>query len=81
MTWLPTTGQADGIWLLSGSTAAAELAGWPVRFQFELTGGALYTFWVSQDDTGRSNGYLAAGGPGYTGHKDTVGRAACESGL
>lgn len=26
MTWLPTTGQADGIWLLSGSTAAAELA-------------------------------------------------------
>lgn len=26
MTWLPTTGPAHGIWLLSGSTAAAEMA-------------------------------------------------------
>lgn len=26
MTWLPTTGTVDGIWLLSGSTAAAELS-------------------------------------------------------
>jgi hypothetical protein len=54
----------------------AKLAGRPVRFQFELTGGALYSFWVSQDETGRSDGYVAAGGPDYTGHKDTVGRAA-----
>ena len=34
------------------------------------------TFWVSRDDTGRSEGYVAAGGPGYPGVLDTVGRAA-----
>jgi len=26
MSWLPTTGPVDGLWLLSGSTAAAEMA-------------------------------------------------------
>lgn len=52
------------------------LAGQPVRFHFELTKGSLYAFWVSQDETGRSDGYVAGGGPGYTGPTDTVGRAA-----
>jgi hypothetical protein len=50
-----------------------------VRFRFELTNGSLYAFWVSKDDTGRSDGYLAGGGPGYTGVIDTVGRAALEN--
>jgi len=28
---------------------------------------------VSRDATGRSDGYVAGGGPGYTGSTDTVG--------
>jgi len=52
------------------------LAGRPVRIRFQLTNGALYAFWVSRDRTGRSDGYVAAGGPGYTGLVDTVGNAA-----
>jgi hypothetical protein len=59
-------------------TDLSALAGQPVRFRFELTNGSLYAFWVSKDDTGRSDGYLAGGGPGYTGVIDTVGRAALE---
>ncbi len=53
-----------------------ELEGRAVRFRFELTNGRLYAFWVSRDATGRSEGYVAGGGPGYTGPRDTVGRAA-----
>ena len=45
----------------------------PVRFRFALRRGSLYAFWVSRDSTGRSDGYVAGGGPGYTGHTDTVG--------
>jgi hypothetical protein len=50
-------------------------AGKPVRIRFELTDGSLYAFWVSRDATGRSDGYVAAGGPGYPTRIDTVGRA------
>ena len=52
----------------------------PVRFRFHLSDGSLYAFWVSRDATGRSDGYVGAGGPGYTGHVDTVGRAALKFG-
>ncbi len=51
----------------------SELAGKPVRFRFTLRRGSLYAFWVSRDATGRSDGYVAGGGPGYTGSTDTVG--------
>ena len=44
-----------------------------VRFRFTLRRGALYAFWVSKDATGRSDGYVAGGGPGFTGPIDTVG--------
>jgi hypothetical protein len=50
----------------------------PVRFRFHLKRGALYSFWVSPDDTGASHGYIAAGGPGFTGPRDTVGIAVDE---
>ena len=59
-----------------GGADLSALAGQPVRFRFELTNGSLYAFWVSKDDTGRSDGYVAGGGPGYTGATDTVGRGA-----
>jgi len=42
----------------------------PVRFRFHLRSGALYAFWVSEHATGESNGYLASGGPGYSGPRD-----------
>ena len=54
----------------------SALAGKPVRFKFELANGQLYAFWVSADKSGRSDGYVAAGGPGFTGPTDTVGMAA-----
>jgi hypothetical protein len=53
----------------------SQLAGRPVRFRFHLRGGSLYSFWVSPDESGASYGYVAAGGPGFTGHRDTVGPA------
>ena len=52
----------------------AALAGKPVRFRFHLTNGSLYAFWVSPDASGASHGYVGAGGPGYTGPTDTVGK-------
>jgi hypothetical protein len=57
----------------------STLAGRPVRIRFALANGKLYSFWVSRDATGRSDGYVAGGGPGYTGLLDTVGRAALEA--
>lgn len=54
----------------------SAFSGKPVRFRFTLRNGALYAFWVSRDTTGRSDGYVAGGGPGYTGPTDTVGRDA-----
>lgn len=54
----------------------SALAGESVRFRFHLTNGKLYSFWVSPDESGASHGYVAAGGPGFTGPTDTVGAAA-----
>ena len=65
---------AQVAWKASSDLSA--LRGKPVRFRFELTNGSVYAFWVSRDETGRSDGYVAGGGPGYTGLRDTVGRAA-----
>ena len=56
-----------------GGADIALLKGKPVRFRFSLRRGALYAFWVSRDSTGRSDGYVAGGGPGYTGFTDTTG--------
>lgn len=56
----------------------ASIAGQPVRFRFHLKQGALYSFWASPNDKGASQGYVAAGGPKFTGPKDTVGIAAYE---
>jgi hypothetical protein len=57
----------------------AALAGTPIRFRFSLTNGKLYSFWVSPDASGASYGYVAAGGPGLTGSRDTVGMQKEES--
>ena len=54
----------------------SKLAGQPVRFRFHLKNGRLYAFWVSPDPVGASYGYLAAGGPGFTGPMDIPERTA-----
>jgi hypothetical protein len=73
---------SDGTLLSLAWNGAADLAalrGRPVRFRFVLKRGALYAFWVSRDATGRSDGYVAGGGPGFTGMKDTVGQAELDA--
>src|SRR5262249_4838217 len=54
----------------------AKLAGQAVRYRFHLRNGELYAFWVSPTDAGASHGYVAAGGPGFTGPTDSVGQGA-----
>jgi len=54
----------------------SDVTGTPVHFRFHLKNGKLYSFWVSPDKTGASYGYVAAGGPGFTGPRDTVGKTA-----
>jgi hypothetical protein len=54
----------------------SPLAGKPVRFRFHVNNGSLYAFWVSPDASGASHGYVAGGGPGFTGALDTVGDKA-----
>ena len=58
-----------------GAEDLASVAGRPVRIRFHLKRGRLYAFWVSPDASGASHGYVAGGGPGFTGSRDTVGKA------
>jgi hypothetical protein len=55
----------------AGDPDLGALRGRPVRFRFRLAGGSLYAFWVSADGRGHSSGYVAAGGPGLSGPRDT----------
>lgn len=57
----------------TGAGNLAHLIGKTVRFRFHLHNGSLYSFWVSPDETGTSRGYVAAGGPGFSGSNDTTG--------
>lgn len=60
-----------------GTDDLSELAGTPVRFRFNLSGGAeLYAFWVSPSEKGESRGYVAGGGPGYATDVDHEGTDA-----
>ena len=56
-----------------GSEDLSPLVGKAVRLRFHLTDGRLYAFWVSPETSGASHGYVAAGGPGFTGPTDTLG--------
>ena len=58
-----------------GQTLSA-VANTPVKLKFYLANGSLYSFWVTPDANGASHGYVAAGGPGFTGPTDTVGNTA-----
>jgi hypothetical protein len=60
----------------NGAPDLSSLVGKPVRFRFHLRNGSLYAFWVSPGASGASQGYVAAGGPGFSGPTDAVGTAA-----
>jgi hypothetical protein len=47
------------------------LAEQPVRFRFHLKNGRLFAFWVSESPEGTSAGYVAAGGPEFSGPTDS----------
>ena len=46
------------------------LRGKVVRLRFEIKNAAIYAFWVSPDAAGASHGYVAAGGPEFSGPVD-----------
>ena len=72
---MPVTGdrtQQAVTWGNGGNLA--QVAGRPVRLRFHLRAAALYSFWVSPQRSGASHGYVAAGGPGFTGATDSVGQ-------
>ncbi|HEY7423683.1 MAG TPA: hypothetical protein VH682_05505 [Gemmataceae bacterium] len=56
-----------------GADDLGGLAGKTVALRFRLRSGKLYAFWVSPEASGASHGYVAAGGPGFTQIRDTVG--------
>ena len=56
-----------------GAEDLARLQDLPLSFRFYVRKAQLYSFWVSPDELGASHGYVAAGGPGFTGPTDTVG--------
>ncbi len=60
-----------------GVNDLSSLIGQTVQFRFYLTNGELYSFWVSPYLNGASEGYVAAGGPGFLGNIDTVGTGTC----
>ncbi len=64
-------------WSGGGTDLSAFVTpGQQVEFQFTMTNGSLYSFWVTSSAAGASNGYVAANGPGFTGSTDTLGSAA-----
>ncbi|MCC6588713.1 MAG: glycosyl hydrolase family 32 [Bryobacterales bacterium] len=54
-----------------GKRDLSEAAGKTVAIRFFLTNAAIYSFWVSGSPEGASNGYVAAGGLGYAGPRDS----------
>ncbi|MGI8992254.1 MAG: hypothetical protein ACR2I2_22080 [Bryobacteraceae bacterium] len=57
----------------SGGEDLSRVAGRPSALRFFVTKGEIYSFWVIPDTSGASYGYVAAGGPGFTGPTDTAG--------
>ena len=53
-----------------GSNNLSQLIDKSVSFKFIMTNGSLFSFWMSPDKTGKSKGFLAAGGPGYKNQMD-----------
>ncbi|MDE6131085.1 MAG: hypothetical protein K2F74_05800, partial [Muribaculaceae bacterium] len=48
----------------NGKKTLENLDGSVIRLRFHLTDGDLYSFWISDKESGESRGYTAGGGPG-----------------
>jgi hypothetical protein len=67
-TCIPVHGDSTSahvVW--TGAADLASVSNRSVRFKFTVANGSLYAFWVSADANGASRGYVAAGGPGFSG--------------
>ncbi len=42
-----------------------SLEGKVIKVKFYMTDGDLYSFWISDAQTGKSRGYTGGGGPGF----------------
>lgn len=51
----------------------SDLSGQNIRFRFHLLRGRIYSFWVSQNPSGASQGYVGAGGPDLGSYRDLLG--------
>lgn len=56
-----------------GSEDVEQLRGRPVVFRFHAVNARSFSLWVTAEKSGASHGYVAAGGPGFTGPTDTIG--------
>lgn len=56
--------------LWKGAVSLEPLHSRNVRFRFYLRDAKIFSFWVSRHLSGESEGFLAAGGPGYSSNKD-----------
>jgi hypothetical protein len=56
-----------------GAEDLSRLRETPISLRFHVVNAQLYSFWISPSTSGASHGYVAAGGPGFTGAIDTVG--------
>src|SRR5262249_47429569 len=63
----------------TGSADLARLRGKPVSLRFDAVNSRLYSFWVTPDPSGASHGYVAAGGPGFTGPTEPIGAVQLKS--
>ena len=45
----------------------SSLCGKAIRLKFTLRNAEIFSFWIAEDERGRSGGYLGGGGPGYSG--------------
>jgi hypothetical protein len=53
-----------------GAPDLGAVRGRSVRVRFQLGKARLFAFWITDDPAGASHGYVAAGGPGFTGATD-----------
>ena len=66
----PVTGNGTRLGVKWSAGSLGDVQSQEVRLRFSLTRGRLYAFWVSPAATGRSRGYVAAGGPEFQGPID-----------
>jgi hypothetical protein len=71
---LPITGDGTKLHLTWSGVELADVTTRPLRLRFVLTAGSLYSFWISDNISGTSGGYLAAGSPGEAISRDLTPR-------